>query len=223
VPRPTQGSSGFLPVRGCHPLWPAFPGSSGCHQTTTGLVRFRSPLLAESLLMSFPPGTEMFQFPGFASAAYGFSAGSSATEGVAPFGDVRINACSRLPEPFRNVLRPSSPLSAKASTKCPLHTLDLELPCTGPASAAGPAPGYRCFLSRSPGTPAPANGRSGPPGPLGHTLFTCPTPQGHRHRPLKGDRNLTKHRRPASRRATDRLFFSQNRPPEPSAPAAWWR
>ena len=31
-----------------------------------GLVRVRSPLLAESLLMSFPPGTEMFQFPGFA-------------------------------------------------------------------------------------------------------------------------------------------------------------
>ena len=34
---------------------------------TTGLFRVRSPLLAESLLMSFPPGTEMFQFPGFAS------------------------------------------------------------------------------------------------------------------------------------------------------------
>ena len=32
----------------------------------TGLVRFRSPLLTESRLMSFPPGTEMFQFPGFA-------------------------------------------------------------------------------------------------------------------------------------------------------------
>src|SRR5438552_8070300 len=32
----------------------------------TGLLRFRSPLLAESRLMSFPPGTEMFQFPGFA-------------------------------------------------------------------------------------------------------------------------------------------------------------
>ena len=31
-----------------------------------GLVRVRSPLLTESLLMSFPPGTEMFQFPGFA-------------------------------------------------------------------------------------------------------------------------------------------------------------
>ncbi len=36
-------------------------------QAATGLVRFRSPLLSESRLMSFPPGTEMFQFPGFAS------------------------------------------------------------------------------------------------------------------------------------------------------------
>jgi hypothetical protein len=40
-----------------------------------GLVRFRSPLLAESRLMSFPPATEMFQFAGFASHAYGFSMG----------------------------------------------------------------------------------------------------------------------------------------------------
>ena len=40
---------------------------------TTGLIRVRSPLLAESQLMSFPPGTEMFQFPGFASLTYGFS------------------------------------------------------------------------------------------------------------------------------------------------------
>ena len=31
-----------------------------------GLVRVRSPLLTESRLMSFPPGTEMFQFSGFA-------------------------------------------------------------------------------------------------------------------------------------------------------------
>ena len=41
--------------------------------TATGLVRFRSPLLAESRLMSFPPVTEMFQFTGFASPTYGFS------------------------------------------------------------------------------------------------------------------------------------------------------
>ncbi len=39
----------------------------------TGLIRVRSPLLTESQLMSFPPGTEMFQFPGFASPTYVFS------------------------------------------------------------------------------------------------------------------------------------------------------
>ena len=31
-----------------------------------GLFRFRSPLLSESRLLSFPPGTEMVHFPGFA-------------------------------------------------------------------------------------------------------------------------------------------------------------
>ena len=39
----------------------------------TGLVRFRSPRLAESRLMSFPLGTEMVQFPRFASPTYEFS------------------------------------------------------------------------------------------------------------------------------------------------------
>ena len=38
-----------------------------------GLVRVRSPLLTESRFLSLPPGTEMFQFPGFAIHAYGFS------------------------------------------------------------------------------------------------------------------------------------------------------
>ena len=64
-----------LPVRGYHPLWPDFPDGSGYVDVITGLVRVRSPLLTESRLMSFPPGTEMFQFPGFASVTYGFSAG----------------------------------------------------------------------------------------------------------------------------------------------------
>ena len=31
-----------------------------------GLIRVRSPLLAESHLLSFPTGTEMFQFPALA-------------------------------------------------------------------------------------------------------------------------------------------------------------
>ena len=38
---------------------------------------------------------------------------------VSPFGNPRIKACSQLPAAYRSVLRPSSPLSAKASTKCP--------------------------------------------------------------------------------------------------------
>jgi hypothetical protein len=62
----------YLRIRGCHPLRPAFPDRSASLRLTTGLFRFRSPLLAESLLMSFPPGTEMFQFPGFASPHYVF-------------------------------------------------------------------------------------------------------------------------------------------------------
>src|SRR5690625_5510846 len=32
-----------------------------------GLIPFRSPLLGKSQLLSLPPGTEMFQFPGSAS------------------------------------------------------------------------------------------------------------------------------------------------------------
>src|SRR5207302_3822802 len=41
----------------------------------TGLFRVRSPLLAESRLMSVPPATEMFQFAGFASSSYEFRQG----------------------------------------------------------------------------------------------------------------------------------------------------
>ena len=107
-----------LRIRGYHPLWPDFPDRFACPQLTTGLFRVRSPLLAESLLMSFPPGTEMFQFPGFASPAYVFS-WRYPCGWVAPFGYPRINACSRLPVAFRSVPRPSSPPGAKASTECP--------------------------------------------------------------------------------------------------------
>jgi hypothetical protein len=63
-----------LPVPGCHRLWRAVPDASGSRSSATGLIRVRSPLLAESQLLSFPPATEMFQFAGFASRAYGFSA-----------------------------------------------------------------------------------------------------------------------------------------------------
>ena len=47
-----------------------------------GLFRIRSPLLTESLLFSFPPGTKMVHFPGFASTAYVFSRRYSGFAGV---------------------------------------------------------------------------------------------------------------------------------------------
>ena len=50
-----------------------------------GLIRVRSPLLTESRLLSFPGGSEMFQFPPFAPYAYGFSTRS--------FGNPGISAC----------------------------------------------------------------------------------------------------------------------------------
>ena len=113
-----------LRIRGYHPLWPDFPDRFAYPQLTTGLFRVRSPLLAESLLMSFPPGTEMFQFPGFASPPYVFR-WRYPCGWVAPFGYPRINACSRLPVAFRSVPRPSSPPGAKASTECPSLARDI--------------------------------------------------------------------------------------------------
>jgi hypothetical protein len=61
----------------------------------------------------------MFQFAGFASSSYGFTEGYRFKRWVAPFGHPRINERSPLPWAFRSVPRPSSPLGAKASTRCP--------------------------------------------------------------------------------------------------------
>jgi hypothetical protein len=59
-----------LPVR--VPCWsPTTP--EGIASRRFGLVPVRSPLLRESRLIYFPPGTEMFQFPGFAFRTYVFS------------------------------------------------------------------------------------------------------------------------------------------------------
>ena len=55
-----------LSIRGCHPLRPGFPAGSGRLQAKHW-PRPRSLATTDGVsLMSFPPGTEMFQFPGFA-------------------------------------------------------------------------------------------------------------------------------------------------------------
>ena len=53
----------------------AGPTTPNGRNTRFGLFPFRSPLLWESRLISLPPGTEMFHFPGLASLGYIFSSG----------------------------------------------------------------------------------------------------------------------------------------------------
>src|SRR3712207_1309934 len=45
--------------------------------------------------MSFPPGTEMFQFPGFASLAHGFGQGYPRRGGL-PHSDIRGSPIARI-------------------------------------------------------------------------------------------------------------------------------
>ena len=95
-------------IRDYHPLWSGFPADSACDVFVTpyrcpqprpegrfGLVRFRSPLLAESLLISFPTGTEMFQFPALASAGLYFQPAMTPYKQsqVSQFGNPGINGC----------------------------------------------------------------------------------------------------------------------------------
>ena len=82
-----------------------------------GLRPVRSPLLRASRLISLPPGTEMFQFPGFASRLRVMT--GLTTRRVAPFGHPGINACVPLPQAYRSLPRPSSPPCAQASPTCP--------------------------------------------------------------------------------------------------------
>ena len=121
---------------GFHRLWRTIPGRFGlvsyshdavpqprrCKHPRFGLARFRSPLLSGSRLLSLPPGTEMFQFPGFASRLRGMT--DLAAGRVAPFGHPGITASLQLPQAYRSLARPSSPPCAKASTVRP-YALDL--------------------------------------------------------------------------------------------------
>ncbi len=109
-----------LLIRDYHPLWLTFPSYSNLQILKTGLFRVRSSLLTESLLMSFPLGTEIFQFPRFCFSNLWIQLEIlSKRKWVSPFGDPRIKAYWQLPEAYRSLLRPSSPLYAKASIKCP--------------------------------------------------------------------------------------------------------
>ena len=121
----TAAGSGTIRTRALRP-----PMGNACPLTPAGfgLIPFRSPLLRESLLISFPRGTEMFQFSRLPSAAYVFSDRRRRITGVGfPHSEIRgSKAVQRLTAAYRSRPRPSSAPGAKASTVCPYY-LDGEL------------------------------------------------------------------------------------------------
>src|SRR5688572_19748844 len=85
-------------IRGYHPLWPDFPDRSARPMAKScWLLRFRSPLLSESRLISVPLPTEMFQFRRFALSRLWIQREVTLAGWVSPFGHLRIKA--RLPAP----------------------------------------------------------------------------------------------------------------------------
>jgi hypothetical protein len=83
-----------------------------------GLFPLRSPLLRESLLLSSPQGTEMFQFPWFPLPALCVQAGVTPHDGcrVSPFGHPRINVRSTTTRGFSQ-----SPTSFIGSDRQGIH------------------------------------------------------------------------------------------------------
>ena len=87
-----------------------------------GLIPFRSPLLWESRLIYFPPGTEMFHFPGFASPSLCIQLGMTGHDSrrVAPFGNPRVKGCLA---PHRGLSQPTA--SFIACRRQGIHQLPL--------------------------------------------------------------------------------------------------
>ncbi len=108
-------------VRGLLRLCPTTPLPQRPRASTRQRFRlfpFRSPLLRESMSLSFPPGTEMFQFPGCRLPTSVGMTGVYPCR-VSPFGHPGIKGCLRLPRAYRSWPRPSSPPGAEASTRRP--------------------------------------------------------------------------------------------------------
>ena len=109
VSRPTHLSSNYaFRVQDYHLLRLFFPEHSSKHKKTFGLIRFRSPLLTESLRFLFLRVLRCFSSPGLLLLRGDWSS----TSRVAPFGHLRINSCVPIPAAFRSLPRPSSPLKA---------------------------------------------------------------------------------------------------------------
>ena len=116
---PTRLSLRFVQLSNCLRLrYSSISIPESYFYNSFGLLRFRSPLLSESFLLSFPPGTKMFQFPGFPSHTLCVQVWIIRyySYWVPSFGYLRLAGYLLLPVAFRSLSRPSSAPCTKAST-----------------------------------------------------------------------------------------------------------
>ena len=104
-PSTARHSSRFSSITSAPLSAPITPARALRHRRF-GLFPVRSPLLGESLLLSLPVGTKMFQVPAFAHC---FAVCRDRSRRVPPFGHPRISGYLLLPAAFRSLSRPSSP------------------------------------------------------------------------------------------------------------------
>ena len=132
----------------------------GITRTKFGLIRFRSPLLTESLLFSLPVGTEMFHFPTFPPHTLYIQVQVTRHHScwVSPFGHPRITA--RLTAP-RGLSQP--PTSFIGSWCQGIHRAPLQ---TWPQRCSRPLCSSQTTHGKPPHTPPPT-----PATPKGNQLM----------------------------------------------------
>ena len=125
------------------PTTPGAPQRRG--RARCGLLRGRSPLLAQSFLFSLPAGTEMFQFPAFAPRRDGAAAGR-----VPPGSPIRTSAGRRVLAPRRGFSQLAASFIASESRRHPPRAL-LRFPCASRLRASRPTRSILVNLLGPPG------------------------------------------------------------------------
>ena len=146
-----------------------------------GLIRFRSPLLTESLLLSLPVGTEMFHFPTFPPHTLYIQVRVTglASSRVSPFGNPRITVWLSTPRGLSQI-----PTSFFGSWCQGIHRVPLKTwpqRCSRPLCSSqhttGAPPNPRSSAASSNGAHTPEGGhphpREGVWGPILQDPTTC--------------------------------------------------
>ena len=121
VSRPTHRAHSMciFVVRGCHPVSRAFPDASNTHTDSgSGLLPVRSPLLGESRLDFFPSGYLDVSVPPVRLINLWIQLMIVCRNTLGfPHSEIAgYNGSYHLTDAYRRLARPSSPLTARAST-----------------------------------------------------------------------------------------------------------